>query len=62
MTFTPDELESIQRIYGASEFGPTQAFRAWFQVDPATPLVTAQVEDFAIAFMSQYNALYPETY
>jgi len=54
--FTEDELKDIQQVVDANgEWGIRSAFYWWNGVaDPALVQVE-DVENFAIAFMSQYN-------
>jgi hypothetical protein len=54
--FTQEQLHKIQDVMEFSgEFGPRAAFRYFHKLKEDTTIPTDDVEDFAIAFMSQYN-------
>ena len=54
--FTEDELKDIKQIVDANgEWGIRSAFYWWNGVAKDESIKVEDVEDFAIAFMSQYN-------
>ena len=54
--FTEDELKDIKQIVDANgEWGIRSAFYWWNGVAKDKSVKVEDVEDFAIAFMSQYN-------
>ena len=54
--FTEDELKNIKQIVDANgEWGIRSAFYWWNGVAKDKSIKVEDVEDFAIAFMSQYN-------
>jgi len=54
--FTEDELKDIQQIVDANgEWGIRSAFYWWNGVADLALVRVEDVENFAIAFMSQYN-------
>ena len=54
--FTEDELKNIKQIVDANgEWGIRSAFYWWNGVAKDESIKVEDVEDFAIAFMSQYN-------
>lgn len=54
--FTEDELKDIKQIVDANgEWGIRSAFYWWNGVAKDKSIKVEDVEDFAIAFMSQYN-------
>ena len=54
--FTQEQLQKIHRVMEFSgEFGPRAAFRYFHKLKEGDSIPTDDVEDFAIAFMSQYN-------
>jgi hypothetical protein len=62
-TFTPNQLEEIQFVMEVNhEFGPRAAFRFFHKLAEGTAIPTEDVEDFIIAFMTQYNRVHPNTY
>lgn len=61
--FSRTQLEEIQFVMEVNqEFGPRAAFRFYHKLAEGTAIPTEDVEDFIIAFMTQYNAIYPQTY
>ena len=61
--FTRQQLEYIHDVMELNgEFGPRAAFRFFHNFPESTAITTPEVEDFAVAFMSQYNAMFGETY
>jgi len=61
--FTGCELIDIKHIVDANgEWGIRQAFYWWNEVAKDKKVETEEVEDFAIAFMSQYNEQFGVTY
>lgn len=61
--FTEEDLKKIYNVWAVNgEFGPRAAYRWWHKVEPSSPILTTDVEDFAIAFMTQYNKLFPRTF
>lgn len=59
--FTKQELISIFGFF-KNAFGPVQAYRWYNGWGPSAPTVTSDVEDFACAFMSQYNKTFGQTF
>ena len=54
--FTEDELKDIKQIVDANgEWGIRSAFYWWNGVAKDKSIKVEDVEDFSIAFMSQYN-------
>ena len=64
LTYVSNEaLEDLLRVWKrAGSFGPRAAFRHYYNVPTGEELVTEKVEDFAIAFMTQINRIYPGTF
>ena len=63
MEFSYDDLIAIQRIFNrAGQWGPTTAYREWFNVPKEAALDTTKVEVFAISLITQYNLHYHNTY
>lgn len=61
--FTYEALQDLYRVWKrAGSFGPCAAFRHYYNVPADEELVTEKVEDFAIAFMTQINRIYPGTF
>lgn len=61
--FSRTELDEIQFVMEVNkEFGPRAAFRFYHKLAEGTTIPTEDVEDFIIAFMTQYNAIHPQTY
>ena len=61
--FTPEQLENIHIVMELNgEFGPRDAFRFFHKLKQGTSIPTEDVEDFIMAFMSQYNRIHPNTY
>lgn len=61
--FTRQQLEHIHDVMELNgEFGPRAAFRFFHNFPESTAITTPEVEDFAVAFMSQYNAQIRITY
>jgi len=61
--FGDRDLELIFLAWSRScERGPSAAFRWWHQLEEGAWIDTSDVEDFAIAFMTQYNQKFPRTF
>ena len=61
--FTEDELKEIKQIVDTNgEWGVRSAFYWWNEFAKDTIVKVEDVEDFAIAFMSQYNEEFGVTY
>lgn len=61
--FTRQQLEYIHDVMELNgEFGPRAAFRFFHNFPESTAITTPEVEDFSVAFMSQYNATFGATY
>ena len=61
--FTYEALQDLLRVWKrAGSFGPCAAFRHYYNVPADAELVTEKVEDFAVAFMTQINRIYPGTF
>ena len=58
--FTEDELDGLQPIHDA--LGPRAAYRAFFNIDSLAPISTGDVEDFAVAFYTQWNSRFGTRY
>lgn len=55
--FTIDDLTNMERTIGFDWIDfPMLAYRFWHKLDHNTPLDVRLVEDFIMAFMSQYNS------
>lgn len=60
---TIEALDDLLWIWKrAKEFGPRDTFRHYYNISADEPLVTEEVEDFAIAFMTEINRIYPGTF
>lgn len=64
LTYVSNEaLEDLLRVWErAGSFGAGAAFRHYYNLPADAELVTEKVEDFAIAFMTQINRIYPGTF
>ena len=63
MEFSYDDLMKIRSVFvSAGQWGPTTAYRYWYNVPGTVELDTLKVEDFACAFMTQYNRYFPNSY
>ena len=61
--FTYEALQDLHYIWKrAGSFGPCAAFRHYYNLPADEELVTEKVEDFAIAFMTQFNRIFPGTF
>jgi len=61
--FTENELQDIKQIVDANgEWGIRSAYYWWNGVAKDKSVKVEDVEDFAIAFMSQYNEEFGVTY
>jgi hypothetical protein len=62
-SFNDKDLDQIYVVWSISgERGPINAYRWWHKLETAEPIKTEDVEDFAIAFMTQYNKKAPMTF
>lgn len=61
LTYVSNEaLDDLLRVWErAGSFGPRAAFRHYYNLPADAELVTEKVEDFAVAFMTQINRIYP---
>lgn len=62
LKFTDQDLQDIKTVADTSEWGLRDAFFWWGGIPKYQQVQTCDVEDFAIAFMSQYNERFGPTY
>jgi hypothetical protein len=61
--FTKQQLEQVFVVWEINkEFGPVAAYRWFHKLKDNDKVETGDVEDFAISFMSQYNAQFGRTF
>ncbi len=61
--FTHKALDDLLWIWNrANGFGPAATFRHYYNVPADEALVTQEVEDFAMSFMTAVNRTYPGTF
>ena len=61
-TFSHGELDYLQALVDDSPFGVRDAYRFYHNLDPDAEINTTDVEDFAIAFYTQYNRTFGMRY
>jgi len=61
-TFTHGELDYLQAMVDNNEFGVRDAYRFYHNLDLDAVIATVDVEDFAIAFYTQYNKTFGVRY
>ena len=63
LTFTDQDLRNIKSVVDANgERGIRAAFFWWGGIPETQQVQTNDVEDFALAFMSQYNTRFGTTF
>ena len=60
--FNRKSLDTLLQVFTAGPFGPCLAFRSYYQIPVNEAIVTEEVENFAMAFMTAANRVYPETF
>jgi hypothetical protein len=60
--FNCKSLDTLLQVFTAGPFGPSIAFRFYYQIPVNEAISTQEVEDFAMAFMTAANRVYPETF
>ena len=61
-SFSNAELDQIQEDHDSEIGGARYAYRIFHDINSDVPVTTEQVEDFCVAFYSQYNARFGERY
>jgi len=61
-TFSHGELDYLQAMVDNNEFGVRDAYRFYHGLAPDAEIATTDVEDFAIAFYTQYNKTFGMRY
>jgi len=61
-TFSHGELDYLQDLVDNNPFGVRDAYRFYHGLDPDAVIETIAVEDFAIAFYTQYNKTFGMRY